>query len=303
MKHSDTCCAPKQCLPVSSELATSSVPSPTYRSTIPDPSCTALIDVAQECCRDASGGVWPPLPATSSDAASSDAETFGLPELTALLPEDVPALRAAHLGRGNALRQGVPVPLRKEWAPRVAVCALQVGGTTQAGLREWTKHHRCGPWLKAFDALSCIQSISFLQAPTLACGCVIPCRINTSDLRIRLTQCRCCRFIGVDRLVIYRTVGSWDASPRSNTATVLHRKLSASESDSSSAASYAVRQKCLDEHRKEYAFVGFLTSLEYLVVRGQGSKQVQGSLRSALRKRDMRYAPGALQLLLLWLTP
>ena len=80
-----------------------------------------------------------------------------------------------------------------------------------------------------------------MVAKAWACGCVTP------SLHKREMRRQRCRFIGVDRLVIYRPAGSWDASPRSNTATVLHRKLSASESGSSSAANHAVRQKCLDE--------------------------------------------------------
>jgi hypothetical protein len=130
------------------------------RSTYKHPSCTVLQPEAQLCCRSRDGQPWPPVP---SAPASPD-----LP-ITALSKTDVRALRNLRLTRGSSLRQGVPVPFREGWKPRVAACGLLADGTTLPGLREWLDHHKCASNL-LHSGTQCILSPRMTDHHTLACN-------------------------------------------------------------------------------------------------------------------------------------
>lgn len=104
-----------------------------------------------------------------------------------------------------------------------------------------------------------------------------------------------CRFIGVSRITIFARDGECGSSARAVSSHFAPAFLSWAELpasvDANGGATYA-RMQCLQEHRALYAFVTYLGTLDYLMVRG-AQKGVQGGLEKVLMHRELRFAPGA----------
>jgi hypothetical protein len=108
-----------------------------------------------------------------------------------------------------------------------------------------------------------------------------------------------CSFIGVSSITLFTRDGPDSSIARvSNEDSTLltflsWARLPASVGSSTDAGATAyVRAHCLQQYRGRYAFVTYLGTLDYLMVRG-AERGVRGGLETVLKQRDLRYAPGA----------
>jgi hypothetical protein len=107
-----------------------------------------------------------------------------------------------------------------------------------------------------------------------------------------------CRFIGVSRIMIFARDGERGSIARAVASHFPPAFLSWAElpvsmdaGGAGGAATYT-RLQCLQQYRGLYAFVTYLGTLDYLMVRG-AERGVQGGLEKVLMQRELRYAPGA----------
>ena len=98
------------------------------------------------------------------------------------------------------------------------------------------------------------------------------------------------RFIGVDKAILNRLPDAANTAMRGYHGFALWRTLPPETTQVT--AGHIVRQQCVRDWQPRYAFVVYLTSLEYLMVGGQ-AQHAKGSLKHVLGHRDFRFAPGA----------
>jgi hypothetical protein len=289
------------------------------RSTVAHPSCGAAVPLAAECCRGRTGFPWPPQP-TGNRLAQLLAQ---LPPVANLTTHDAPRLLWLGLGRGAPLREGVAAPFRRAWRPRAASCALVDPSSTAESVREWLDHHRCVRcscllFVKPVAQIAHDHRASALRvrsSPGSCCAasatpwrrrCQAPLQVHRHCAAPRSTCAPCpslngctngcasqiyrfCRYIGVSRAVLYTRAGAPHVALKGYAGFAIWRHLPADVSDAD--ASVRIRRECLQRHQEQFAFVTYLTTLEYIVVRGQ-RENARGSLAAVLAQRDLRYAPG-----------